>query len=182
MSIDGVDFRTKGKKLLNGKPDTSLYSHKFKGPGYRYEIGLCILTSDICWLRGPFKPGLWNDLTIFRAGLKMQLDDGERVEADNGYMGESPHYCKCPDAYTSSARRRRMVARVRNRHESVNSRLKIYGCLTTSFRHGIEKHGWCVRAIAVLTQLAMENGEELFDVSEYEDGVTDVDVAILYGL
>ena len=40
------------------------------------------------WIHGPFPPGDWNDLTIFRDGLKHLLQNGERVEADDGYKAE----------------------------------------------------------------------------------------------
>jgi len=66
VSVDGTDFRCRGRKLLSGKPDKHYYTPKFKGPGYRYEVALCIRTSDIVWIAGPYLPGVYNDLMIFR--------------------------------------------------------------------------------------------------------------------
>ena len=40
----------------------------------------------------------------------------------------------------------------------------------------------CFRAVAVANQLAMELGEELFDVREYDDRLTDEQITALYGL
>ena len=67
--------------------------HKFyKKPGLRYEVAVCLRTSDIVWVSGPHFPGLHNDIEIFRMGLIHILDDGERMEADMGYRGEHPMY------------------------------------------------------------------------------------------
>ena len=79
-----------GKKISISK--APLYSHKFRGPALRYEeVAVSLLSNDIVWLSGPFLPGEWNDLEIFRVGLKNQLEPGERIEADNCYyIGEAP--------------------------------------------------------------------------------------------
>jgi hypothetical protein len=49
-SVDATDCmipRVKGQgKAFN--------SHKFDGPGLRYEIAVCILTGWIVWVMGPF--------------------------------------------------------------------------------------------------------------------------------
>jgi hypothetical protein len=57
---------------------------------------------------------------------------------------------------------------VRARHETVNKRFKQFGCLHERFRHDAAKHGDVFRAVAVITQLAIENGEPLFGV-EHDD-------------
>ena len=44
----------------------------------------------------------------------------------------------------------------------------MFNCLTKPFRHGVGKHGQCFRAVAVITQYAIENGEPLFEV-KYND-------------
>ena len=54
----------------------------------------------------------------------------------------------------------------------MNKRFKQWGALgegKRSFRHNLEKHQTIFFAISVITQLAIENGEPLFDVSEYSD-------------
>jgi hypothetical protein len=57
VSVDGVDCRipdvkkwdpVKKKMVMNKK----LFSHKFKGAGLRFEVGICLLTSDIVWIHG----------------------------------------------------------------------------------------------------------------------------------
>jgi hypothetical protein len=59
LSGDGTDFQI---AMGYSKP---FWSYKFKKSGLWYEVGLCILTGDICWWSGPYAPGKWNDLTIF---------------------------------------------------------------------------------------------------------------------
>ena len=94
MSVDGTDFRI----AEHGK---QFYSFKFKKSALRYEVALCILTGDIVWINGPYEPGVWNDIAIFRAGIMHHLEDGERVEADDGYIGKALTYVKCPKCFTN---------------------------------------------------------------------------------
>ena len=162
VSVDGTDFRIQRGYGID------FFSYKFKGAGLRYEVALCILTGHIVWINGPYECGMWNDILIFRDSLISYLAPNERVEADDGYVGESPQYVKCPASFTNPEESLGMQQRVRNRHETVNKRFKQWGCLLNRFRHGIGKHGDVFRAVAVITQLAIENDEPLFEV-EYDD-------------
>jgi hypothetical protein len=105
---------------------------------------------------------------IFRDSLKSHLEEGERVEADDGYIGEAPRYVKCPKSFASQEENLAMQQRVRNRQETVNNRFKMWGILRERFRHDLGRHGDIFRAIAVLTQISIENGHRLFDV-HYDD-------------
>jgi hypothetical protein len=105
---------------------------------------------------------MWNDITIFRDSLLSHLAPAERVEADDGYIGEHPRYVKCPRGFANSEETEFMQQRVRNRQETVNKRFKQWGLLKQVYRHEIGRHGEAFRAIAVLTQLAINNGEQLF--------------------
>ena len=105
-----------GKKMVN----KALYSKKFNGPGLRYEIVTCILTSDIVSLNGPFAPGDWNDLEIFRSGTKNDLEPGERCEGDDIYVGEAPKYIKCLACITcDTEEQEKMSKRVQGRLETL---------------------------------------------------------------
>ena len=137
-----------GSVLHSGRPDKRRFSHKFRKPAYRYEVAISIRSSDIVWIAGPFLPGVLNDLSIFRRGLRDMLEPGERVEADDGYMGDNPLYVKCPGSYARRIDQERMRGRLRMRHETVNERIKNFGCLTDRFRHCMEKHASCFRACA----------------------------------
>ena len=65
--------------------DPKWFSHKFKGPGSRYEVGVCIATGPIVWVYGAFPCGRYADLTILEMGLKLLLSEGEKVLADGRY-------------------------------------------------------------------------------------------------
>ena len=39
---------------------------------------------------------------------------------------------------------------------------KNWGCMNGKFRHCVDKHGTCFYCVALLTQLAIEQGEEVF--------------------
>jgi hypothetical protein len=169
MSVDGTDFRIQQQTPWS----TAWFSYKHRGPGLRYEVCVCILSGDIVWWHGPFPCGRFHDIQIFRRGLLGEMDDArirtgriEMVEADKGYRGERL-YCVVPDDNADAAQRR-MKYRVAQRHETVNKRLKQWGCLKRVFRHNILKHQSVFGAVAVITQLSLQNGEPLFSV-EYND-------------
>ena len=162
VSCDGTDF-----KIAEHGPAFS--SHKFnKKSGLRYEVCLCILTGDIVWINGPYECGKWPDISIFRDSLKSHLEPNERVEADDGYVGEHPHCIKCPKGFANYKETEFMQQRVRNRQESVNKRFKLWGILKQSFRHDISLHGDVFRAVAIVTQLSINAGEKLFQC-DYRD-------------
>jgi hypothetical protein len=156
VTVDGTDFRIQEPTPFSNE----WYSHKFKGPGWRYEVAVCIQTGDIVWINGPFKAGKWPDLKIFRRTLKQQLAPGEMVEADNGYRGE-PYHARTADGFVSRADNRAKQSTIA-RHETVNRRLKQWGCLKQVWRHDRRLHKTGFAAVAVITQLAFENGEPPF--------------------
>ncbi len=157
MSVDGTDFQ-----ILEPNPFwRGWFSHKFKGPGLRYEVAICIQTGWIVWVNGPFAAGHWNDVKIFKGWLKQLLYPGEKVEADNGYPDEK---VSRPDQNCSNYANYLCKADVRGRHETVNRRFKQFQCLKQVFRHDKQKHVHCFNAVAVITQLLIENGEPLYQV------------------
>ena len=106
-------------------PGNPFSSFKFNGKcGLRYEIGVDILVGNIVWVNGPFAAGKYPDVEIFRLGLVHWLDEFERVEADDGYIGEAPQRIKCPGCASNPTENEAMQNRVRSRHESLNGRFK----------------------------------------------------------
>jgi DDE superfamily endonuclease len=170
VSVDGTHFLVKRPTVFDVA--RKFYSHKFKKCGLSYEVALCIHTGHIVWIHGPF-PAAVPDITIFRSSLLSHLGPGERVEADDGYIGEAPNFVKCPKSCANPEDNTKMQQLVRNRQETVNARFKDWGCLQQRFRHDLVKHANCFRSVAVLTQLAIEAGESLFPV-QYSD---DIEVA-----
>ena len=164
VTIDGVDF-----EIPEPIPfDSKWYSHKFGGPGLRYEIGVCIKTGKIVSYNGPLECGRWPDLKIFRSKLKQMLSLGEKVVADRGYRGETRIIA--PDS-ARDGRHYKAMNNARARHETINGRLKTWGILKPVFRHGRDKHHIAFRAILVLTEIAIENGHPPFQVDALGDRI-----------
>lgn len=140
-------------------------------PGLRYEIALCILTGEICWVNGPWPCGLYNDWKIFNeCGLRSFLEEHERVEADNGYKAGDPEVVKTPNGVFHPEEKKEIRNRVRARQETVNSRFKNWKILSERFRHKIEDHSKVFNSIAVITQFELKyNNHPLFSVVEYAD-------------
>jgi hypothetical protein len=142
-------------------------SHKFKGNGLKYKVGVCIATGHIVWVHGPSRAGKSN-ITLARQAFVSFLNDDEMAVADSGYRGELQHiktpnlmhFCSGEEYYDAS------VARAR--HETVNSHFKSKQVLVKRFRHSLAFHLACFRAVAVITQLNIEAGESLFPV-QYSD-------------
>lgn len=162
ISVDGTDFR-----IYEPKPfDSMWYSHKFRGPGVRYEVGVCIQTGWIVWINGPFPCGTWPDLRIARSALIDALDSGEKYLADGGYK-DGGVFAVTPNGLNSTEQQMKKI--VRARHETVNRRLKQFNALHRTFRHNVSRrHSSVFRAVANITQLMIENNEPLFCV-DYND-------------
>jgi hypothetical protein len=58
-----------------------------------------------------------------------------------------------------------MQQRARNGQETVNKRFKDWGLLRKVYRHEISSHGLAFRAIAVITQLAINGGRRYLSVA-----------------
>ena len=161
LSVDGTDFR------LAMKYNKDFWSFKFKESGLRYEVGINIVTGDICWWHGPFACGKYNDLTIFKDALQLYLEEDERVEADMGYMGCAPYHVKCPGGVWSDPAKEDLQKRVRSRHETCNNRLKKWNILKVPYRHDVLDHQTVFGAIIALVQLSFSSNP-LYQV-DYDD-------------
>ena len=121
--------------------DPKWWSHKFNGPGLRYEIGISIRSGDIAW--------------VARNALIDALLPEERVVADKGY--NDPNYFDVPIG-NADHQKRQILAR----HETVNHRIKKFCCMNNRFRHKLYLHHLFFHAVINLNQLMIENGEPLF--------------------
>jgi len=166
-TVDGTDFQTTRQGNMK-----IFWGHKIKNSGLRYELAICIKTGWIVWIHGPFPCGDWPDIKIFRHGIKIFLDENERVEADDGYQGDDPKLIEVPAGirYQSNDLQKAAAKLARARHETGNNLLKQFGVLKNIFKHELGKHSMCFRACAVLTQLSIELGaKRMFDVAEVYD-------------
>jgi hypothetical protein len=163
VSVDGTDF-----KIAEHGPVFSSYKYSKKS-ALCYKVALCILTGDIVWINRPFACGKNpDDITIFWKSLMTYLEDDERVEADNGYLGKHPRYVKCPKGFTNPEETEFMQQRVRNRQETINKQFKDWGILRQRYWHKIEDHGEPTHAVVMLNQIAINNDEKLFSTG-YRD-------------
>ena len=140
------------------------YSHKFNGPGLRYEVAISIQGGDIVWINGPFPCGSWPDIKIFRERLMHALPQGEKAEADMGYRGEPTKIDLPEENIFGSNIQREAKALVRSRHETCNRRFKQWNSLSLVFRHNLKKHKTVFDSVAVLTQISIDYGNKLFSV------------------
>ena len=155
--MDGTDF-----PIYEPAPFNPMwYSHKFKGPGVRYEVAVCIMTGHIVWVNGPFPCGDWPDLRIARNALVYALGPNELLMADGGY-NDGGIFMQTPTGLNDD--HSKAMAGARARHETVNRRFKQFGVLNQRYRHKLEYHGIIFNAIANITQLMLENGMPLFGV------------------
>lgn len=162
MTVDGTDFR-----ILEPQPfHKKWYSHKYHGPGLRYEVGLGIQTGWMVWAYGPFRCGEMSDLKIARKKILNLLQHGEQILTDRGYRGARE---RADTPSGMNTREQRMKSIARSRHETCNKRLKQWSVLSSIYRHKcIKKHGQCFFAVANITQMIIMFEEPLFEV-RYDD-------------
>ena len=163
VTLDGTDMP------VEMKFSEKFMSHKFKGNRLKYEVGVCIATGHVVWVHGPTRAGQ-NNITLARQAFVSFLNDDEMAVVDSGYRGEfhsiktpnKVHFCSGLEFYNAA------VAQAR--HETVNSRFKNNQVLVKHFRHSLAFHSACFRAVAVVSQLIIENGEPLIDVQYSDEG------------
>lgn len=154
-SVDGTDCMIQEPTPF----DPKWYSHKFKGPGLRYEIGLSILTGSLIWVNGPYESGSYPDLKIFKRKMAKCVKRDEFVVGDNGY-----NHAKCLIPDNTDHKFMPIHSRIRARHETVNRRFKQFNVLHHKFRHGVNKHAVCFHAVSQLTALSLQSGNSLFQI------------------
>ena len=137
VTVDGTHFRIKNRiNKQTGNYIKAWYSHKFRAAAVCYEIAVCIKTSDIVFINGPF-PAATNDISIFRYKLRDMLSLFEKIMGDRGYRGDSA--CLTP-LQAINCQHKRSMAALRARHETVNRRFKTFGALTHTFRQSPHQH------------------------------------------
>jgi hypothetical protein len=132
--------------------DRGLFSHKFRGAGFRYELALSLSSDDIVSVVGPFPCGRMPDVVIARqGGLVGKLEEGESFFADNGYRGlDNITHTPCGNEFED---------RALARQEVLNSKLKQFKVLDQPFRHDFSEHHTCFKATVAITQIGLSMGE-----------------------
>jgi hypothetical protein len=148
LLVDGTNF------WIAKDYSKPFWSYKFKQSGLRYEVGLSIQTGNIYWYGGPYAPGKWKDLAIFRDSLVSMLEPGERCKMDRGYQGIAPAYVKCPGVVEADPNTTQIQQQVQSRQETVNKRFKNWATLSTVYHHNLLEHQTVFGATVILTQLS----------------------------
>ena len=165
VSVDGVDFEIEEPWPYKKEYSKRWYSDKYKGPGVRYMICVSLKKGDIVRIAGPVACGKMNDGMMFERYLIDELGPYERVEADAGYQAFDPEFAKTPaNANLRPEEHAKLSNTVRARQETINKRCKQWGCLRQVYRHELQRHAELLRAVAVITQFAIDEGEKLFEV------------------
>ena len=166
IGVDGTDCKTWEPKHPTFPVDPKSMSHKFKHGGLKHEIAVAIYEDRIVWVNGPFPAGR-HDMTIFREdGLKKRMPEDKMAVLDRGCRTsrkDEAHRLATP-MIGDDAELHIFMSRVRCRTETVMGRLKEFKCLSETFRHGVEKHEWCFKAVAVIVQYQMDHGNYLYEV------------------
>jgi hypothetical protein len=135
------------------------YSYKHNIAGLNYQIVLSIWTQEVFYANSGDPAASTHDMTAIRKEFVDMVPDGCRVVADSAYAGKSEkekrifsveNNLDCDEV-------KKFKARVKSRHESFNSRCKVYKCLKMKGRHGLENHKKCFAAVVVLVQYAIED-------------------------
>ena len=77
-------------------------------------------------------------------------------------LGEAPRRVKAPGLQMDSSEDHAMQSVVHSRHKMLNGRFKFWEILKQPLRHNISEHGQIFRAIAVIIQLGINEGDKLF--------------------
>ena len=137
------------------------FSHKYRGPAYKYEVAVSICGGDIVWVSGPW-PGAIPDKEIFSFHLAKYLGDDEKAEADNGYRNTDK--AVTPEV-AQTYQRKKQKSQARGRQENFNGRFKVFDCLKTRYRHhDPHKHYLMFNSIAILVQLSQDHGERMYEI------------------
>ena len=126
-------------------------SRLINSAGLRYEIAVSVEKAKTVSVNGPWPTGTYNDLKIFRNGIRKNLLPDELVIEDRGYSDS-----RCIQPPGNYHPRNRIYTKIRSRHEILNKRLKHFGVLNQRFRHKISFHGVCFRAVSNITVMALK--------------------------
>jgi hypothetical protein len=162
MSVDGTHCPIQEPKHPVYSKNPAYYSHKNNHAGLGYEIALSLIEDRIVWVSGPHPAGT-PDITVFRNGLIAHIPMGKKIVGDKGYRGE-PNYISTPNQLDSNhikLYKRRACAQ----HETINSRIKSFRCLSEQFHHSHAFHGKVFEAVCIIVQYQLENGSYLFPVA-----------------
>jgi len=161
---DGVEFSAWEEKhpLLN--KDKKNFSFKHNRAGFLYLFILESYRDRIAMLIGPVKASC-DEISLFREHLKHLIPPGKYIVVDKGMKSGSDaterNLLAFPNPADSQSLKK-FKSRLRCRQEHYHARVRKYEALEQIFRHGIDKHKWCVEADCLLIQYDLDLCPELF--------------------
>jgi hypothetical protein len=169
FSVDGIHCR-----IYEGRDPfwKGLYSHKFEGPAYSYQVATAVTTGHIIAVHGPYPAGKWPDYKIFKETLANQIIEGKEMGvADAGYAYRGlkrwlyPAYWRTKRGEKEGVSMNILHENIRARHEQTNCRFAKFNCISSIFRHPKQLHHYFFNAVACVVQLEIMAGLlPIFDV------------------
>jgi len=148
ISVDGVHCRFDELKHPTLSKDPAMFSHKFNGPGFAYELALHVYDNRLVWMNGP-KKAKNDDYKIYKSALRGKIPAGRRAITDRGYKSNTDPTLAKPNSH-DAPELRTFKALAPMQQKQFNSRIKRFACLPGSFRHSIAHRGNCFEAVCVL--------------------------------
>ena len=175
ISVDGTDCAIWEPKHGKLPKDKKFFSKKKNRAGVKYLVAISVYGAQCVFIDGPFEAGHYNDIEAFRKNLKGKIRAGKKAVVDGGFppnpkSKKELNMLALPRPGYGGKEFRNFKARVRCRHETFNSRLKFYSCLSQLFRHGMDKHGEAFTAICVTVQYEMDNGAPIYNAVHHDVG------------
>jgi hypothetical protein len=164
VCVDGIHIKINEPRPFSPKWN----SHKLGGSALAYELVTNIMTGDIVAYNGPFHAGEWSDIKNFRHRTRRHLGPGEKVLADLGYQGDERIVTK---VNSRNPLHSYGMGCARDRHETINGRLRHWGSLKQCYRHCRHTHNFVFRSVIVIEQIKMNLGEKPFQIVNYIDPV-----------
>lgn len=142
VSLDGTDFRICEPTPFSRK----WFSHKFQGPGIRYQL---VVVTFFGRRRG-FPFGEWPAIKIAK-DLYLHYVANEITLADKGNR-HVPQFKQPTNSFEK---------RVLSRHETLNHRIKQFKALGERWRYSLRKHPKVFHAVINIVQISIDNGENM---------------------
>jgi len=166
-SVDGTHKSINEPRDPNVRKNRIWYSHKDEHAGLNFEVVLSLYQSRIVHAKLG-TPASTSDITEMKAELLHKIPAGKRLIADKMYATKDLERCCSTWNQFDTELMKEFKRRAKTRHESINDRIKTYGAMRQTFRHGPAKAQLCFDAVLAMAQYAIEDtgpfGEPLFDV------------------
>jgi hypothetical protein len=81
ITVDCIDCAISEPWPWESAFNRQFFLQKSKGAWLKYEVGVCIYTGDMVWVKGPFKAGKWNDIKLDKRSKTKARARHEKINA-----------------------------------------------------------------------------------------------------